>query len=129
MSHHYSGPDFGLPPRGCPLRPHRSICLSQAWGCWQVDPDYERAPVLRLQPAGAHHRCRTTGCIHAGSAQGRASGVGNPVDCWAIDDDIVLDQGNIDSCCTFPGDLLPRIGAGRIQWTRSAEGGGDEAAT
>jgi len=31
MSHHYSGPDFGLPSRGRPTRLHGFVRLSQTW--------------------------------------------------------------------------------------------------
>ena len=42
-------------PRGCPFGLHRSVCLSQAGRCWQVDPDHERPPVCRRESAGTYY--------------------------------------------------------------------------
>jgi len=47
---------FRVPARRRAPRPHRSVCLPQARGCGQVDPDHGRAPVRRKEAAGAHHR-------------------------------------------------------------------------
>ena len=33
---------LGVPQRGCPSGPHRSVCLSQAGGHWQLDLDHQR---------------------------------------------------------------------------------------
>ena len=40
-------------PQGCPWT-YRSFFFYPAGGCWQNRSGYERAPVLRPQPAGVH---------------------------------------------------------------------------